>query len=151
MDIKVTHEMALIGGLTKICSCCGEEKSVSEYYKDKGCLYGCVGKCKSCVIKRVTAHRKKNKKHFDDYGKKYYQDNIESRKKYLKANEEQIRKRRKAYSQKNKEHIKDYGYKWRIDNKERYNEYHRFYNRSHYIKKADRDDLIDTLMKVKLR
>ena len=35
---------------TKICSKCGVEKKVCEYYKKKGCLFGVNSYCKKCQL-----------------------------------------------------------------------------------------------------
>ena len=37
---------------TKICSECNIEKPISEFYKDKCCLFGVRSKCKECDKKK---------------------------------------------------------------------------------------------------
>jgi hypothetical protein len=84
----------------KKCSKCGEEKALSEFFKDKHNENGLTCKCKQCY-------------------KNYNINNKDKRQKYLKEWEEQnkelLSKKDREYYIKNKERIKQYS----IDNKEK--------------------------------
>jgi len=75
---------------TKICSKCGQEKNLNEFYKDITNIDGHKYKCKTCS-KIVD--------------KKYKINSFEKRKQYKKLHREEILKKGKEYYQKNKEKI----------------------------------------------
>lgn len=73
---------------TKVCSCCKEEKLVSEFHRDKNSSDGYTYKCKECRNKAnreyYAAHPEKRKEKNDkkkEYRKLYY-DNPEIKLKY---------------------------------------------------------------------
>lgn len=72
---------------TKVCSKCGEEKELTEFYKTKGRY---VAQCKSCIKIRSD---------------KYYQEKREAKLIY-----------QKNYAEKNKESIQEYLKEYRIKN-----------------------------------
>ena len=82
----------------RICTNCGEEKELSEYYIGRT-------KCKSCYSDQKKIYREKNKDDINQKNKIYYYQNhtrmLEKRKKYRKNNIELI----KSY---NKEYFKTY-------------------------------------------
>lgn len=82
---------------TKICSKCSEEKSLEEYYKKKGCLYGVNSYCKKCHLKIKQELRKKNPEEYRRQTKKYYE---------LTKEEQSIKKKN-----------------WIKNNREKYNSY----------------------------
>ncbi len=45
---------------TKVCSKCGEEKSVTEFYRQRGGKNGLRAACKRCFIKANTEYRARN-------------------------------------------------------------------------------------------
>jgi hypothetical protein len=62
---------------TKVCSKCGEEKFLVEYYKKKDCLYGVNSYCKKCQLKLKQELRKKNPEEYRRQTKKYYESTKE--------------------------------------------------------------------------
>jgi len=95
--------------MMKICSKCGLEKDISEFYKRKDSIDGYHGVCKECNKK----YREENKEHIKEYNKEY-------NKKWYEENKEHIKEQRKEYYEENKERIKEY-YE---ENKERIKEYY---------------------------
>lgn len=97
--------------LTKKCSICKKEKSITEFYKSKSGSLGVCGKCKDCE----KEYRKNKKEHYSKLGKKYREENKEGyadyRKEYYKNNKESIqnymKKYNKKYREKNKEKIRE--------------------------------------------
>lgn len=61
----------------KTCSRCGNDKPVSEYYKDSRCEDGLRSVCKQCWSKRQKAYRSTRKEEISKSGKEYYQKNKE--------------------------------------------------------------------------
>lgn len=42
---------------TKKCSCCGQEKPLSEFYANPRCNDGHIGQCKKCKCERAKERR----------------------------------------------------------------------------------------------
>jgi len=74
----------------KKCSKCGEEKPLSEFYKNVDARDGFRKDCKVCASL---------------VRKKYYQDNREARREYWKKNYQANREFRKRYYQENKRYF----------------------------------------------
>lgn len=78
--------------VTKVCSKCGEEKFLGEYYKKKGCLYGVNSYCKKCHLKIKQEERQKNPEKYRQQTKKYYESTKEiqliKKKNWIKNNRE---------------------------------------------------------------
>ena len=72
----------------KKCIKCQEEKSLTQYYKDKVAKDGYRGSCKTCVIAYQKEYRKKRRQEnpgFESgYTKKYRENNKSKIKKLLK-------------------------------------------------------------------
>ncbi|MDP8212334.1 MAG: HNH endonuclease [Candidatus Zapsychrus exili] len=100
--------------ITKTCSKCKVEKSVSEFYKRKSSLDGRRSNCKSCVkeyqeknkdkiflIKKQ--YREAHKDDISDYQKEYRKNHDFSRykKEYYFSNREKILNQKKVYRQNN--------------------------------------------------
>jgi Recombination endonuclease VII len=47
--------------MVKICTKCGKEKKINEFYKDKDCRFGFMAHCKDCKGKYTSEHAKKYK------------------------------------------------------------------------------------------
>jgi len=95
----------------KVCTKCGIEKELSEFYKSPDCLLGVLPQCKTC----------KNKQSL----------------KYQKLNKSKINKQRKKWYKSNSNKIKDIKQKWRESNKTKVNEYFNKYAENladHYVK-----------------
>lgn len=43
---------------TKVCKCCGQERPISEFRKQK---FGSAQTCQSCITKHITAGKQKKK------------------------------------------------------------------------------------------
>jgi len=96
----------------KKCSKCGEEKSLSEFYKHKEGKFGTRPECKDCSkevdkIKNkrwrtVNAERNKLK------NQNFYLNNPDYNKDYYKEHTEEIKQTVKEYVEKNKEKIVQY-------------------------------------------
>lgn len=65
---------------TKICSKCGIEKKICEYYKKKGCLFGVNSYCKKCQLEIKQNLRKNNPEKYKEQTKKYYEKTKDSQK-----------------------------------------------------------------------
>ena len=101
---------------TKKCSCCGEEKSIEDFYIQKEGYLGRRADCKICSRKIVIEWHKKH----PEYNKNYIKNNPEKRKKYTKK-----------YYENNKEEKQIYGRNYYKLNKEKSLEYGRNYFSNH--------------------
>jgi len=95
--------------LTKVCTTCGVEKCVGEFFKHKLCKYGVRAECKCCASEQAKADYQANKDVVLEQRKVYYEANkdvvLERNKVYKQTNKEAIAKQAKAYKQANKEAI----------------------------------------------
>ena len=87
----------------KICSHCKQEKSISEFYKNRNSKDGHTGQCKTCFSKYASfkwkndpEYRKKSNEHWKVYSKQRRAKDPEYRKKIYKAHEKYIKKRIKV-------------------------------------------------------
>ena len=76
----------------KKCFKCGQVKSLSEFYKHKGCVDGCLNKCKCCTKSDVAAHRSLNIERIREY----------DRRRGNRHNADYLREYRKTYPNKYK-------------------------------------------------
>lgn len=131
--------------MKKICTKCGIEKDLEEFYNRKNAKDGKEFTCKVCKSLKAKKYYKSNKKLINEKHKKYkklnkdkieeyYELNKEARceyqKKYNKLNKEEIGEYRKKYYELNKEAIAKYNKKYRQLNNEYYKEYQKEYNKS---------------------
>jgi hypothetical protein len=103
----------------KICSNCGKEKQLDEFYKQKDGYLGRRANCKICVLERI----KKWQLEHPDYNKNYLKNHPEKRKRYSKK-----------YYEKNKEYYLEYGHDYYENNKEKLNNYGKEYYAKHSTK-----------------
>ena len=86
----------------KLCSKCGEEKELSEFYKAKCCRLGVRPECKDCKLIQTKGNYNPDAKSI--YNKKYREENKESLDEYnkiwSKANIEAKRRHKLKYSSK---------------------------------------------------
>jgi hypothetical protein len=119
--------------LTKKCTCCGEEKPLSDFYKKKKCKFGVDSRCKLCVLKKSKKYRKDNKKKIRHYKKQWYNDNkeqiLEQRKQYYENNRESLIEKQKQYHQDNREIRLEHQKQYRKDNREYFTEYKKQWQR----------------------
>ena len=113
--------------ITKICTKCGIEKRLPEFYKKKGGKLGVHAECKVCHSER----RRKN---------------------YLR-NGHKERAKMKEYALKNVESITEYQTKWREENKEYISKYAKKWKEQNVgrIKEYDRQNYINNSETIKLR
>jgi len=111
----------------KHCSKCGEEKPLTEYWKQKSNKDGLYTYCRTCAYKQSRSwnsknreamlayhveYRKKNKEKIDAQIKKWHAENpekdIEYRRNWKDRNRERVRKEHAEYKRKNR----DKGARW---------------------------------------
>lgn len=78
---------------TKICSKCGRELSLDNFYKLKSGKYGVQSECKDCYKARVKEYYEQNKEKI----KEYHEKNREKYKEYYENNKEAIKKKHYEY------------------------------------------------------
>ena len=98
---------------SRVCTKCGEEKLLGEFYKCKGGTYGRTSQCKLCRIKKEKQYRKANKEKISKREKKYREANkeriAERTIQYREANKQYYSaERRKQYYEANKERANEY-------------------------------------------
>ncbi len=103
----------------KICTICGKEKLLEEFYKQKGGYLGRRANCKLCSDKNLKEWQLKH----PDYNKNYLINHPEKRKKYSKK-----------YYKQNKEYYNEYAKNWQKNNKLKCQEYNKVYYGEHSIK-----------------
>ena len=115
MSILITME-------TKICSKCGVEKKLDEYYISTKSKDGRASACKECRKPIDKLYREKNKELISKKSKVYRDNNVETYKKkkqkYYQKNKDEVLKRNKEWRENNKTWIKDYNTKYQIEKKE---------------------------------
>lgn len=138
--------------LTKICSSCGIEKPITEFYKNNKCLYDVVGQCKDCYKLRYEQNKEKRKQKDKEYrsrpeikeikrqkSKEYYEKHKEIMKQKARENyyknidkyHEYDKQRNRTEGRKN--YKKEYSNKYRAENIEKLNEY----DRQRYLKRRE--------------
>ena len=98
---------------TKRCTKCGEEKPLSEFYRNQKTHDGRASQCKGCRL---------------EYARKHYEENGET-----------IRERARKYREENREAVLEYERKIHRENREREAEYARNYYRKNRKWKAGYD------------
>jgi len=130
----------------KICSKCGERKSILRFSVDKRNSDGRIRICKACRSRESLAYyyqnqdkmliqgkeyRDNHKKNRSIYNKRYREDHKEhlkkEAKKYYRKNRKKIKKRNLKYYEENKEDCLVRRELWRIKNRERIKKYNRGY------------------------
>jgi hypothetical protein len=81
---------------TKICSKCGEEKEISEFYKSKTSKSGYRGACISCTTEKHKEYYQNNKQYF-------YENGVKNRNK----NRESYLERSRSYNLNNEHKVRD--------------------------------------------
>lgn len=88
--------------MKKICTKCGENKTLEKYYENNKHKDGKRSECKRCTNANRRKHYIKNKKKIGKYKQKYYKENeekcLERQGKYYIANKEKILGKHKKYS-----------------------------------------------------
>lgn len=139
---------------TKVCTKCGVEKELSEFYK-KNTSIGTTSCCKECIKLKVKKYQENNKEKITHYKKEYYKKNIEHikerdakyykdnkdikkiySKKYYKDNIEKILIQKKEYNKKYYKNNKTY-----ILNKTRIYHIENYEKRKEYIRKRKKTEI----------
>lgn len=111
---------------TKVCSKCGEEKSLDSFYRQKTSKGGIRNRCKKCLSAECNKYREKNRIIIQEKKSIYYQLNrdkiLEYQIAYRSENKQKIANRDKEYRDSNKEKKAENGKKYREENKERLRE-----------------------------
>jgi hypothetical protein len=89
METNVMTKLVSTSG--KQCTCCGEVKALTEFYKKKASKDGLQSYCKSCVKAQVKAYYEANRKEKKVYGKAYRE-----------ANKDKVKTKKKAYHEANR-------------------------------------------------
>jgi len=95
-------------GETKICTICGEEKNLSEFYRHIGAKDGYFNECKKCICikKKTPEFREKNRIRIKELRAKYPEKYRERAKKWYRANPERYREKNTRYRTAHREEYK---------------------------------------------
>lgn len=96
--------------ISKICTKCGEEKELEEFYKDSSGKYGRQAACKACAKEYSRKHREANKEKIAEANRRWRVANKEAlmkkKREYYYANKEKILEGRREYYENNKGAVK---------------------------------------------
>ena len=96
---------------TKICSKCGEEKPLGEFYKNNSSKDGLYAYCKECSRKEHLNFIRNNPDKHKKYKKKFKEENLDWQEKYNKKYYQTHKKRHKEMAvlwvKKNPEKVKE--------------------------------------------
>ena len=115
---------------TKVCTKCGRELPLSDFYNNKSKKDGKTSECKYCYKEYSDANKEKIKDYKKEYNKEYYEKNKERKKEYKEKNKEKFREYQKEYYENNKERRKEYDKEYRENNKEKLKEYIKKYQKN---------------------
>lgn len=115
----------------KICSKCGLEKDISQFYKRKDTKDGLRSDCKECRNLENKKYVDINKDYISEYNRKYREENKDRLKEFYREfydnNKDELKKLRKVKYSKNKENILNSNKNYRLRNKEKVNRNKRDY------------------------
>jgi hypothetical protein len=116
---------------TKICSKCGIEKPVSEFYKNRSRKDGLCYRCKDCAAAYYQDHKDKK----STYNQNYYKENKDelnaSSHRYYKENKEKIANQKHGYNQDHREERASYSHTYYQEHKKEVTAWKRKYAREH--------------------
>ena len=119
---------------TKICSKCGEDKPLEEYYKEVACKDGRRPDCKECNNFKSKKYNSKNSQNIKASKKSYYKINIEEKldwqKQYYELNKSIILDYQKQQYNFNKEPKLEYQKQYYDLNKYKVAEQHKEYRKT---------------------
>lgn len=104
---------------TKVCTKCGEEKSVVEFYRRRQREKNGIKKYQAKCIACAQAYKQANKEHISKRNKQYNIDNAEHYANYRKENKDRILQVAKEYRANNQEKIKEAKRKDWAENREK--------------------------------
>jgi hypothetical protein len=118
---------------TKVCSKCGEEKPVSEFFKNKQSKSGLYPSCKKCKMSTTKKWKNSNRDHVNSWNKDWSDKNRdkvrECNRRWYKANSEKVIERTEKYRKAHPEISRKSVRKWYRKNKEHVSEYNLEYGR----------------------
>ena len=130
---------------TKICSKCGIEKSIKEFYKNKTHKGGFSSWCKDCRKNYRDSHKKEiaeqritYKEQAKEYRKIYYRLHKKEAKEYYQLHKEEELARGKKYRYFHKEEMREHKKEYYIFHKEEIKRQHKEYHQSHKKETAKR-------------
>lgn len=95
--------------MTKVCSRCKEEKSISDFNKDRSRKDGIRGTCRACAKEKRRKYREENREKAREYQRKYQENNREKvrerARKYRENNQEKIREKHRKYREENRDYV----------------------------------------------
>ena len=86
-----------IYNLTKVCTKCGIEKPLSEFYKDKYQKSGYTSHCKACHTQYAIENRERRNLYAKEWQKNNKEKTSKARKKHYKKNKKQLNKNSAIY------------------------------------------------------
>lgn len=95
-----------ISTVTKTCKQCGEEKSITEFYRAKGCKDGCRPECKKCFLLKID--RKQRAVTYKIYCEKNKDKRRVTAKAWREANKQRRAEYSKSYAKANKQRLLEY-------------------------------------------
>jgi len=104
---------------TKVCTKCGEEKELTEFYKNKLGKFGVKSRCKICVSGWRKNYYKENPEYFKNYYKENREKMLGDNKKWRKENRKDRLEYLKNYYKENREEMLEYMKDWRKENPEK--------------------------------
>lgn len=123
---------------TKVCSKCGVEKDVGEFYKDKKGRGGLSSTCKVCAYSHHRAWVENNPAKVKEYSKRYYDKHRDDRLEYSKAyyweNRDAALERGREYYGANKDRAIEYRKRYYVSNKDAIDARNVEYKRRHRAK-----------------
>lgn len=95
--------------MTKVCSRCKEEKSISDFGKDRTRKGGIRCTCRACAREQTREYREKYREKVREYDRKYREKNREKvrerARKYRENNQEKIREKQRKYREDNLDYV----------------------------------------------
>lgn len=112
---------------TKICTKCGEDKELGEYYAQKRGKHGRTSRCKHChakynasnkekIAERNAKWRESNKEKIAEQSAKYREANKDKAAKYYIENRDRILNQKKFYHKKNAGKRREYNKRYHTEN-----------------------------------
>jgi hypothetical protein len=123
---------------TKVCSKCGETKSLDDYQTDKSKKDGKYSSCKLCVSFLKKSYREENKEKIKERKKESYKKNVEKisivNKEYREHNKEKLNEYNRLYYNVNKKVLLEKNKEYRKKQKDKLVETYKSYKKKNELK-----------------